>query len=413
MTELGIASDQLETDYERQAHLCRQYERIIRLSRQLNTILDLPRLLQMIVEAAKELTSSCASSILLVDRKNGELYFEAATGAKSEEVQRYAVPMDRSIAGWVVQHGEPVLLKDAQQDERRYHQIDIETEFTTQSLVAVPLAIKGQTIGALEAVNKIDGQSFDDDDVDLLGTLADQAAVAIENARLFQQSDLISEMVHELRTPLTAIMSYADILLDKPASEEQRAQFLNTIRGEAARLAELINEFLDLARLSSGRARLVRSRVDLLDLIQTAVSVVRPQARERRIGIAVRVPSDLPAAFADANRLRQVLLNLLSNAIKYNKLDGRVEVTAGLDNGDDGRLRLTVADSGPGISEEHLGYLFERFYRVADAEGYAQGTGLGLSIARQIVEAHGGELFVESELGSGSTFSFILPAFQG
>lgn len=411
MTARGITSDLSNADYERQAHLCRQYERIIRLSRQLNTILDLPRLLQMIVEAAKELTSSCASSILLVDRKNGELYFEAATGAKSEEVRRYAVPMERSIAGWVVQHGEPVMLKDAQHDERRYHQIDIETDFTTQSLLAVPLAIKGQMIGVLEAVNKTDGQSFDEDDVSLLGTLADQAAVAIENARLFQQSDLISEMVHELRTPLTAIMSYADILQDKPVSEEQRAQFLKTIRAEAGRLAELINEFLDLARLSSGRARLVRSRVDMVDVVQTAVSVVRPQARERRIGIVVHVPSDLPAAYADANRLRQVLLNLLSNAIKYNKLDGRVEVAAGLDNGDDVRVRVTVKDNGPGISKENLGNLFERFYRVADGEGYAQGTGLGLSIAQQIVDAHRGELVVESELGAGSAFSFTLPVF--
>jgi signal transduction histidine kinase len=202
-----------------------------------------------------------------------------------------------------------------------------------------------------------------------------------------------------------------DILLEKRVSEQQRAQFLKTIRGEAGRLAELINEFLDLARLSSGRARLVRSRVDMVDLVQTAVSVVGPQARERRIGIVVHVPSDLPAVHADANRLRQVLLNLLSNAVKYNKLDGRVEVTAGLDNGDDVRVRVTVKDNGPGISKENLGNLFERYYRVADVEGYVQGTGLGLSIAKQIVDAHGGELFVESELGAGSAFSFALPVF--
>jgi len=406
------ASRSQECESERQAKLLEQYERIMELSRDLNTVLEMPRLLQLIVEATREITKTEASSILLVDRKSGDLYFEAATGAKSEEVQRFVVPLESSIAGWVVRHGEAVVIDDAQQDDRHFNQSDIETAFTTRSLLAVPLVVKGNVIGALEALNKADGQPFGQDDVDLLMALANQAAVAIANARLFQQSDLISEMVHELRTPLTNILSYADVLLASPFTEEQRAQFLETIRSEAERLTNLINDFLDLARLSSGRAKLVRAELNLSKVVHKAVKVVRPQAGERGVRISVRAPDKVPLVRGDEQRLHQVILNLLSNAIKYNKPQGSVVVTVGVDSDDANYLRVTVQDTGRGIAPANLERLFEKFFRVADAEGYARGTGLGLSIANQIVEVHGGRMQVESELGVGSTFAFTIPVLR-
>jgi signal transduction histidine kinase len=402
-----------DCESERQAKLLEQYERIMELSRHLNTVLELPRLLQLVVEAAQDITHSEASSILLVDRRSGDLYFEAATGSKSEEVQRFVVPLDSSIAGWVVRHGETAVIDDAHQDERHFQQSDIETAFTTRSLLAVPLVVKGDIIGALEALNKVDGQPFGEDDVNLLMTMANQAAVAIENARLFQQSDLISEMVHELRTPLTAILSYADMLLASPFTEEQRGQFLETIRSEAERLTNLTNDFLDLARLSSGRAKLVRAEINLSKVVHKAAKVVRPQASERGVRISVRAPEKVPLVRGDEQRLHQVILNLLSNAIKYNKPQGSVAVTVGVNSGDENYLRVTVQDTGRGIAPENLGRLFEKFFRAADDEGYARGTGLGLSIANQIVEVHGGRMEVESELGVGSTFAFIIPILRG
>jgi signal transduction histidine kinase len=397
---------------ERQAELLERYERIIELSRHLNAVLELPLLLQRIIEAARELTNSEASSILLVDRKTGDLYFEAATGAKSEEIQRVVVPMDSSIAGWVVQHNDPLVIEDAQKDDRHFQESDIETGHTTHSLIAVPLSVKGRVIGVVEALNKADGQSFDEDDVSLLTTMAAQAAVAIENARLFQQSDLVAEMVHELRTPLTAILAYADMLLSSSVSAEQRVEFLETIRSEAERLTSMTNEFLDLARLSSGRAKLVRSEVNLSSAVQMAVNVLRPQAIGAGIRISVRAPEDLPLVRGDEQRLHQVVLNLVSNAVKYNKANGSVTVTVNVDSEDENYVRVTVKDTGRGISRENLERLFEKFFRVADAEGYARGTGLGLSIARQIVEVHGGQIEVESELGVGTTFSFTIPVLQ-
>jgi signal transduction histidine kinase len=279
-------------------------------------------------------------------------------------------------------------------------------------MIAVPLVVKGQVIGALEALNKTDGHPFEEDDVDLLMTMANQAAVAIANARLFQQSDLISEMVHELRTPLTNILSYADVLLASPVEEEQRAQFLETICSEAERLTNLINDFLDLARLSSGRAKLVREEINLSKVVQKAVKVVRPQASERGVRISVRAPERVPVVRGDEQRLHQVILNLLSNAIKYNKPQGSVAVTVRVNGGDENFLRVTVQDTGRGIAPKNLERLFEKFFRAADDEGYARGTGLGLSIANQIVEVHGGRMEVESELGVGSTFAFTIPILR-
>ena len=397
-----------ELSPERQAQLLGRYERIIELSRLLNSVLELPRLLHQVTEAACEITQAEASSILLVDRPSGDLYFEAASGVASERVRRVVVPMD-SIAGWVVQHGEPAIIEDAQKDKRHFQGSDIESAFVTRSLIAVPLSVKGEVIGTLEAVNKRKGQSFDQDDIDLLMTLAAQAAVAVENARLFQQSDLISEMVHELRTPLTAILAYADMLLTNPLSEEQRTQFLETIRSEAERLTNMTNEFLELARLSSGRARLARTRVDLAQVVQTAVNVVRPQAIERGIHLTVRAAKGLPPVLGDPQRLHQVALNLLSNAIKYNRPNGSVYVSVDADPEAAHMLRVQVRDTGRGIAPEHLDRLFEKFFRVADAEGYARGTGLGLSIAKEIIQVHGGRIWVESQVGQGTTFFFTLP----
>jgi signal transduction histidine kinase len=394
---------------ERQAQLLQRYERVIELTRHLNAVLELPRLLQLIIEAACELTGSEDGSILLIDPQSGDLYFEAAIGGKSEEIQRVIVPKGSSIAGWVVQHAKPVVIEDAHEDERHFQQSDVETAFTTRSLIAVPLMFKGRAIGVLEALNKADGQSFNQDDVDLLTTIAAQAAVNIENARLFQQNDFIAEMVHELRTPLTSILSYSDLLLSSPVSQEQRFQFLNTIRSETERLTHMTSDFLFLARLSSGRANLVRSDVNLLQVVETAVNVVKPQAAERGIQISVRASENLPAVRGDKETLHQVILNLLSNAIKYNRPNGSVTVRVGLDDDD---VRVAVSDTGRGISKENQAHLFEKFFRVADAEGYAQGTGLGLSIAKQIIEFHGGQVKVESELGVGSTFSFTIPVPQ-
>jgi signal transduction histidine kinase len=379
-------------------------ERLIEISRSLNSTLNLRPLLQRIVVAAHELTETEACSILLVDRKSGQLHFEAATNLPG--VRSIIVPMEGSIAGWVVQTGKHLIVSDARKDPRSYRKADEQSGATTRSILAVPLIARDNVIGVLEAINKEGGVEFTEEDVELLTVLGNQAAVAVQNALLFQQSDLIAEIVHEMRTPLTSIIAYTDLMQRPDTTVPQCSQFADVIRGEAERINEMTNNFLDLARLESGRASLARDPVDLSTVIHMAVNVLRPQADAKQIILLVDAAATLPSVMGDAQRLHQVLLNLLSNAIKYCRQGDTVTVTARCE---EDHLNISVADTGPGIPADALPNIFERFYRVPGMEDRALGAGLGLTIARQIVEAHGGEIYVESEEGHGATFTFTLP----
>jgi signal transduction histidine kinase len=397
-----VKPDQQAQDRERVGWL----ERLIEISRSLNSTLSLRPLLNRIVAAAQELTRTEATSILLLDRGSGQLYFEAATGAQGYRMRSIVVPMEGSVAGWVVQNGRPIIVPDARSDPRFYRKADEQSTFNTQSILAVPLIARGNVIGVLEAINKRGEIGFSEGDVELLTVLSDQAAVAVQNALLFQQSDLIAEIVHEMRTPLTAIISYADLIQWPETTPVQCHQFAEIIRHESERLNEMATNFLDLARLESGRTSLDQDPVDLSTVILMAVSVLRPQADARQIGVSVDVPADLPSVIGDAQRLHEAMLNLLSNAIKYCRPGDNVMVAA---RDEDGLLSVTVTDTGPGIPTGVLPYVFERFYRVPGTEGRALGTGLGLTITRKIVEAHGGTIDVTSKEGRGTTFKFVLP----
>ena len=381
-------------------------ERLIEISRSLNSTLSLRPLLDRIIESAQELTETEACSIMLVDRKSGKLYFEAATNLSG--VRSIVVPMEGTVAGWVARTGEPLVVPDARQDPRfRFsHQADEQTTLITGAILAVPLIARGNVIGVLEAVNKKDGAEFTAADVELMSVLGDQAAVAVQNALLFQQSDLIAEIVHEMRTPLTSVIAYADLIQRPQSTQAQRAQFAGIIQSEAERINEITKNFLDLARLESGRASLARDPVYMSTVIHMAVNVVRPQADAKDIRLSVDVPSALPPVIGDAQRLHQALLNLLSNAIKYCRLGDSVTVAA---RHEGGCLAVSVADTGPGIPADAVPHLFERFYRVPGAEKRALGTGLGLSITAQIIEVHGGKIQVTSGEGQGSTFTCTLP----
>jgi len=381
-------------------------ERLIEISRSLSSTLSLRPLLDRIIEAAQQLTETEACSIMLVDRKSGKLYFEAATNLSG--VRSIVVPMEGTVAGWVARTGDSLVVPDARQDPRfRFsRQADEQSTLITGAILAVPLIARGNVIGVLEAINKKDGAEFTDEDVELMSVLGDQAAVAVQNALLFQQSDLIAEIVHEMRTPLTSVIAYADLIQRPGATHTQCAQFAGIIQSEAERINEITKNFLDLARLESGRASLARDPVYMSTVIHMAVNVVRPQADAKDIRLSVDVPAALPPVIGDAQRLHQALLNLLSNAIKYCRPGDRVTVTA---RHEGGYLAVSVADTGPGIPKDALPHLFERFYRVPGAEKQASGTGLGLSITAQIIEVHGGKIQATSGEGQGATFTCTLP----
>jgi two-component system phosphate regulon sensor histidine kinase PhoR len=236
--------------------------------------------------------------------------------------------------------------------------------------------------------------------------LGAQAAVAIENARLFQQSDLIAEFVHELRTPLASLSTATYLLLRPEMAREQRDQIVNNIHNETLRLNSLASSFLDLARLESGRVQFRKTRFSVADLLYECRDVMLTKAQETDVQIRIDVPNDMPLMEADRDKIKQVLLNLMSNAIKYNRSNGSVIVTGSYTEAD---LSIVVQDTGLGIPDDSIPHLFEKFYRVREHEGKASGTGLGLSISKQIIQGHNGRIEVKSKMGVGTSFGLHIP----
>lgn len=385
------------------------YERIIEISRQLNSTYDHMALLQQIVAAAAELADCEAASILLIDPGSGELRFEIATNMNPNEAQSIVIPLEGSIAGWIARHNEPRVIQDVTGEPGHFQDVDQLIDFHTTNLLGVPMSTHTKVIGVLEVVNKRSGQRFTDVDINTLTTLASQAAVAIENARLFHQSDFIAEMVHELRTPLRALRASTGILLNNSLDPQHSDDMLRTMQAEIDRLLRLTTDFLELAQMESGRVRLQTTPLDLRQPIRESVEVVTPQAQEKGVTIAVDVA---PVTIqGDPAKIKQMLLNLLTNAIKYNQPHGEIRVTSAPTASDSGpRAQISVSDTGLGMSREHLAQIFQKFYR-ADADTSANaGAGLGLAISKHIVEAHGGEIWVESQPGAGTTFHVVLPA---
>lgn len=380
------------------------YRRILEISKQLNSTLEYRALLQQIVAAVVEVLKVEAATIMLLDPATGELRFEIASNLRPQETEKILVPMEGSIAGWIVTHGEPRVIEDVSKEPNHFRQVDTETDFETRNLLGVPLKTHTKVIGVLQAVNKPSG-NFTSEDVNLLTILASQACVAIENTRLFMQSDFISEIVHELRTPLAALKASTALLKRPNLPDNKRAEVHHLLEEETDRLIRLTSDFLDLARLESGRAEIDIQPFELRSLVRDCVMLIGPQAGTRNITISQDV-DDL-IIVGDKGKLKQVLLNLLTNAIKYNQTSGEVHVNA-RDTGN-GFAQIDVTDTGFGIGTEHLPNMFRKFFRVADTAGTVQGTGLGLAISKYIVETHGGVIWVQSVAGEGSTFSFTLP----
>lgn len=381
------------------------YRHLIDIARDLASTLDLDTLLRRIVAAAAEITDAEAGSILLYDGTARQLYFQVATNMDQPTMRGLVVPLEGSIAGWIVANRRTVRTEEAHGDPRFFSDVEQTTGFPTQSLLGVPLITKEKVVGVLEVLNKNKG-NFTDADENLLLVLGAQAAVAIENARLFQQSDLIAEFVHELRTPLASLSTATYLLLRPEISKEQHDQIIYNIHNETLRLNTLASSFLDLARLESGRVQFHKTRFSVNDLIYECKDVMQGKADEGHIKLRVDSPEDLPLLEADRDKIKQVILNLLSNAIKYNRPSGSVIVNA---EAAESEIAIAVQDTGMGIPADALPHLFEKFYRVREHESQAGGTGLGLSICKQIMQGHNGTLEVKSKVGVGTAFTLRLP----
>ena len=385
-----------------------QYKKIFEITLQLGSTYDHLSLLRKIVFAAQELINTEVASILLMDDAIGKLRFAMSTNIKPHEMEEITVPLEGSIAGWIMTHGEPRVIEDAASESNIFRGVDQRIDFHTRNVLGVPMRAHKDVIGVVQAVNKQNGEKFTDDDIQLLRILASQAAMAIENARMFQQSDFIAEMVHELRTPLLALQASTTLLQRDDLPQDKAAGIVKTMKGETARLITLTNDFLDVARLESGRVTLDVEPFEIQEMLAETADMVTAQANNKNVTITVTDEKFM--VDADRGKVKQVVLNLLTNAIKYNKPGGSIDLKLTPHyEAEHPMVEVQMADTGYGISKEHQKNMFQKFYRVPTLENVERGTGLGLAISKNIVEAHGGRIWLESEVDKGSTFFFTLP----
>jgi len=326
--------------------------------------------------------------------------------------------------GRLAETREPTQVPDILHDptyQTRLREVVVRTGY--RALLAVPLLRENRLVGGLVVNRKTPGE-FAPDVIELLRTFATQSALAIQNARLFQEieeksrqlevanrhkSEFLASMSHELRTPLNAVIGFSEVLLERMFGEinDKQDEYLQDILSSGRHLLSLINDILDLAKIEAGRMELEVIDFHLPQAIDNAITLVRERAARRAITLAIEIDPRLGEIKGDERKVKQVLLNLLSNAIKFTPEGGHVGVQAGLS---DGFAEVAVTDTGVGIAPEDHEAVFEEFRQVGtDYAKKHEGTGLGLTLSRRFVELHGGKIWVKSQLGQGATFTFTLP----
>jgi signal transduction histidine kinase len=404
---------------ERVDHL----ERLLEVVRGLTTTPDLESFLQTIINEAIELTGSELASILEYDETNSELRFLAMHWFQRDVLRPVGVPLDGSAAGWVYRRGQPLIIQDVKLDQRHFKVVDHVTKHETRSLVAVPLLVRAEVVGVLEALNKKDGAHYTEQDLTILETLGALAAQAIKSANLQRKvratsielaelerlkTDFIAITSHELRTPLGLILGHATFLRELAGA--QYSQQLDIIVRNATKLKEIVENLSDVDNIQTGAARVRRQKVSLVKIVEDVTFLFQDEANSRNITLKCETGETPCYANVDEAKISIALSNLVKNSLQFTEAGGHVTVKV---QEDTGHFKVSVMDDGIGIPTRDLPRVFERFFQVEThlTRRYG-GMGLGLSVAKAMVELHGGRVWVESQEGKGSTFTFLLPMEQ-
>jgi len=395
-------------------------ERLVEVSRNLNANLDRDPYLKSIIEVASELTYSTETSILELAPEGDHLHYIASPWYRLEQLAPLGIPLDKSVDGWVFTHRQPLIIQDALHDTRVFREVDRVLEEATYSICAVPMLIKGEPIGVMEAVNKLSHANYTEEDVFILETLAAQAAVAIQNQKLLDnadaayrqlleldrmKSDFIAISSHELRIPLGLILGHSS-LLQEDATGEMKIQ-LDTIVRNAMHLKDIIEDLADVDNFQSGLGKIRHRRFAMDRLVKDVVSSYQELAREHNVSLRVSANKADVVVDGDAHKIRIALGNLVKNALTFTDPGDRVLVTG---EQIPGFVKVSVIDNGIGIPEKDIERIFDRFFQVeSHLTRRHGGMGLGLPIARGMIEMHHGKLTVESVEGKGSNFTFMLP----
>ncbi len=427
------AREKAASVHELERRLAESLERETATSEILRVIASSPTELQPVLDAVSENAARlCEASdgvILLVEGSQlraAAHHGQAFAAAVDRPVTRDGVA-GRAVIDRATIHLPDVLVADDFPLAQRLSRAD-----GSRTVLATPLMREVVAVGAI-LIRRAEVRPFSDQQIDLLKTFADQAVIAIENARLFNElaarnreiedkgrqleaasrhkSEFLANMSHELRTPLNAIIGFSEVLAARMFGElnEKQDEYLKDIYASGQHLLSLINDILDLSKVEAGRMEIESTDFHLPTAIDNAVTLMREGAGRRGVTIARNIDDRLGMIRGDERKVKQVLLNLLSNALKFTPEGGRIDLHAALN---EDLVEVSVADTGVGIAPEDQEKVFEEFRQVGTADKKVQGTGLGLALSRKFVQLHGGRIWVKSQVDVGSTFTFTLPVVQ-
>jgi len=389
---------------------------------------DVQPVLEAIAERAARFCDAAAASMYLIGGES--LKHLASKGPSADPVSHVdTLPIDRnSLTGRAVLERRTIHVPDLVSEESEYPlSYELAKRLGHRSVIVSPLLREGQPFGAI-LLRRQQVRAFSEREIALLHTFGDQAAIAIQNARLFHEiqdkgrqleianqhkSEFLANMSHELRTPLNAIIGFSEVLLERLFGDlnDKQDDYLKDIHSSGKHLLSLINDILDLSKIEAGRMDLETSTFNVALALSNALTLVRERAQRHGIALTQEVDAKLGDIVADERKFKQILLNLLSNAVKFTPDGGRIDVSA---RHDDGQAVIAVRDTGIGIAATDQATVFEEFRQVgSDYTKKHEGTGLGLALTRKFVELHGGRIWVDSEPGKGSTFTFTIPLNHG
>jgi signal transduction histidine kinase/ActR/RegA family two-component response regulator len=401
-----------------------QLEALRDIGRAVSSSLDLDEVLTRIVSHAVQLTGAGGGSLLELDPVARDFRLRAAFGTSDEllsALQQAHITLDDTLVGRACTEGRPQSVADLDAVPLDAHLSRLR-EAGWRSVLAVPVLHESAIIGAL-VVRGQTAAEFSRGTTHLLQTFASQSALAIVNARLFHEvetksaelqvasrhkSEFLASMSHELRTPLNAVIGFSEVLLQRMFGDlnDRQEDYLRDILGSGRHLLELLNDILDLSKVEAGRMELDPSWFSVRGALEYALAMVRERAASHAMTLELEVASDVDGIETDELRFKQVVLNLLSNAVKFSPDGGLVLVRAALHGRD---LCVTVTDEGIGVAPEDRERIFESFQQAGRSRGQQEGTGLGLTLCRRIVDLFGGRMWLDSEVGRGSTFGFSVP----
>jgi signal transduction histidine kinase len=404
---------------------CRELETILRFTALISSSLRIEDVLNYAMKWAEEFMDAEASTVYELDEEKKELFIRIARGKKKESVERIKFELGQGISGHVVQTGQPMVIQDVRKEKRFSPKFDRITGFRTRSMICVPLILRGKTIGALQVLNKKSGDLFTQIDVELLTSMSQQIAVAMENAKLYRRlekrfelnarelktaqdklilserlvatSHLVQGVAHEIRNPITTIGGFARRIKRILKKDPEVNKYLSAILEESERLESLVRQVHEYTSVLAATLAMDDIRATLHEV----VNKFEPIAQQQGVSLVTKIDESLPLTRMASSQIMTALSNIMENALEAMPNGGELVLEATQRNS---QLFIKILDTGHGIRQEYLNSVYDPFF-----SSKTHGAGLGLAVVYQIVKNHDGEITIQSQEGKGTSVTIQLP----